>query len=227
MTSEIVHKPEHRLILARHQEAVPVNIKAIADDLGLKVHHTRDWSDDVSGQIVRSDRHGGSSGYAIFLNRRHSPNRKRFTLAHEIAHFLLHPQFIGDGIQHDGLYRSGLSTPLEVQANKMAAEILMPKTQLLWAFHEGVNDVGDLAKRFRVSRAAMAIRLGIPTALDKASREWALEELKKSVRFQMEVSREYREVLRWEFVFPDSPEQQGDRDALALGEGRALLGFPS
>ena len=162
-----IHNPQHRLILARHQETVPVNIRGIADELGLAVYHTSEWDDDVSGQIVRSERHGGRSGYAVFLNRNHHRNRRRFTLAHEVAHFLLHQQFIGDGVRHDGLYRSGLSTPLEVEANKLAAEILMPKSQLLWAFFEGVEELDDLARRFRVSRAAMAVRLGIPPEPEK------------------------------------------------------------
>ncbi len=152
---------ECRRVIERHQRAAPVSVLKIAHGMGLKVYKTRDWDDDMAGQIRKSPR-GGPSGYAVFVNGSHHQHRRRFTLAHEIAHFVRHRQFIGDGVQHDVMYRSGLSTPLEREANQMAADILMPKHLLLRAFFDGVSDLDSLAERFRVSRAAMAIQMGIP-----------------------------------------------------------------
>ena len=61
----------------------------------------------------------------------------------------------------DALYRSGLSNSIEVQANKLAADILMPWTYLENDVIEYESDVAALAERYNVSRAAMEVRLGI------------------------------------------------------------------
>ena len=164
---------ECRRVIERHQRTAPVSVLKIAHGMGLKVYKTRDWDDDMAGQIRKSPR-GGPSGYAVFVNGSHHRNRRRFTLAHEIAHFVRHRQFIGDGVQHDVMYRSGLSTPLEREANQMATDILMPKHLLLRAFFDGVSDIDSLAERFRVSRAAMAIQLGIPLESPAPSRKSGL-----------------------------------------------------
>lgn len=105
----------------------------------------RDWFDDE---------------FTISVNSSHSETRKRFTIAHEIAHYVLHRDQIGDGITDDALYRSDtLSTMTERQANQYAAEILMP-WQLVKndsAFKTGM--AGSLASRFSVSTQVAEIRL--------------------------------------------------------------------
>jgi len=154
--------PEQLSIIRRHQIAAPVQTVALADDLGLKVWHVPNWPDDLSGKIVQSAEQGGSSGYAIYVNKEHPINRRRFTTAHEIAHFILHRQFIGDGIVDDGLYRSRLSNSMEIQANKMAADILMPRHLLNQHMSNGVSSVSELARIFQVSESAMSFRVGSP-----------------------------------------------------------------
>lgn len=153
-------------LVRKHQDGPPVSVHAIAADLGLKVYRVRNWPDSISGQILLDQRRGGTSGYAIFTNADHALTRRRFTIAHEIAHFVLHRGLIGDGIEHDALYRSGLSSPIEVQANKQAADILMPWHLVNRAIFEGMRDLDGLASKFQVSRSAMAIRLGIPDGTD-------------------------------------------------------------
>lgn len=50
---------------------------------------------------------------------------KRFTIAHEIAHLLLHRPILREGVTDDVLYRSPhLGGTQETEANKMAADIL-------------------------------------------------------------------------------------------------------
>ena len=153
---------DYQRIIEKHQRSTPVVVTAIARDLGLDVYNTSDWSDDISGMIRRDAEQGGSSGYAIYVNARHHENRRRFTIAHEIAHFILHRDFIGDGITDDALYRSALSSRLETQANQLAADILMPWPLLNAAMDGGINDVRTLANHFRVSPSAMSVRLGVP-----------------------------------------------------------------
>ncbi|MES2272977.1 MAG: ImmA/IrrE family metallo-endopeptidase, partial [Chlamydiota bacterium] len=113
-------------IIRKYQTKPPVNILGIAHELRIKVYRTKDWPDLLSGQIIKDEQRGGGSGYAIFINALHKLVRQRFTIAHELAHFILHKPSIGDGITDDALYRSGLSNRDEAMANQLAAEILMP-----------------------------------------------------------------------------------------------------
>lgn len=153
---------DKRAIITRHQVTWPVQVVPIARDLGLSVYNTNDWSDDISGQIIKSIKFGGSSGYAIFANQKHNVYRRRFTIAHEIAHYVLHENLIGDGVVDDALYRSKLSGPVETQANDMAADILMPWHLINLATDSGHRNVPVLAELFQVSKSAMSIRLGVP-----------------------------------------------------------------
>lgn len=145
-----------------HQSGPPVETVPLARELGLEVYHVGGWPDDLSGKIVRSPERGGASGFAIFVNKMHHVNRRRFTTAHELAHFILHEDQIGDGIVDDGLYRSRLSNRMEAEANRLAADILMPWHLLNQRIDAGITSVPELASIFRVSPSAMAIRLGVP-----------------------------------------------------------------
>jgi len=153
---------DYDAIILRHQSEAPVHVVPIARDMGLEVYRVTNWPDDISGMIKRDGARGGESGYAIFVNARHSETRRRFTIAHEIAHFALHGDLIGDGLEDDALYRSGLSGTIETQANKYAADILMPWKLINEAVSRGHDSVADLARLFNVSPAAMSIRLGVP-----------------------------------------------------------------
>lgn len=153
---------EKMTIVRRHQAQAPVQTVPLARELGLEVYHVSSWPDDLSGQIVRSEKHGGPSGFAVFVNGKHHVNRRRFTTAHEIAHFVLHEESIGDGVVDDALYRSRLSNRMEAEANRLAADILMPWHLLNPIINAGETDVGQLARAFQVSENAMSIRLGVP-----------------------------------------------------------------
>lgn len=149
-------------IIRQHQNSAPVQVVPLAVELGLPVYRDDDLPDDLSGMIVRDAQLAEESGYAIIVNGRHAETRRRFTIAHEIAHFLLHRDLIGDGISDDALYRSGLSNAVEAQANRMAANILMPWHLINEAINAGIKSVPALATKFHVSNSAMSIRLGVP-----------------------------------------------------------------
>lgn len=149
-------------VVRRHQLSAPVQTIPIANELGILVYHVPNWPNNLSGKIMRSELQGGKSGFAIYVNGAHHPNRRRFTTAHEIAHFILHHDSIGDGIVDDGLYRSTLSNVLEAQANRLAADILMPWHLLNPLIDSGTSSVEKLASHFGVSVSAMSIRLGVP-----------------------------------------------------------------
>ena len=156
-------------ILRKFHSKAPVPVIEIANELGIKVYKTNDFDGRISGLIQKDEHHGGKSGYAIYTNAHHPMTRRRFTIAHEIGHFMLHRELIGDGITDDGLYRSHLRGGFESEANRFAANLLMPR-ELVWEFIEqGVDTVEELAEKFNVSKSAMSIRLGVPFETDAQS----------------------------------------------------------
>jgi Zn-dependent peptidase ImmA (M78 family) len=104
---------------------------------------------------------GGSSDFSIVVNKTESRARKRFTIAHEIAHFILHRDDITDGLVEDALFRGGLSSKQETQANQLAAEILMPFPLIEQLMAQGNRTIEELAEALEVSKAAISIRLGV------------------------------------------------------------------
>lgn len=145
-------------IIERFQHQAPVDVLGIADALGLRV-----WEDDInpySGKLTRDPVNGGFSGYSVIVNAIEPLARKRFTIAHEIAHFILHADELIKGDIEETLYRGGLSDPLETEANKLAADILMPLSLIERLIGEGTRSIEELAVALEVSKTAIGIRLG-------------------------------------------------------------------
>lgn len=131
----------------------PVDVRGLARVLRLHVLDEDIGAD--SGKIER-DLFGG---FKITVNARHSETRRRFTIAHEIAHFVLHRDKIGDGIIDDALYRSAKGGAIERQANNYAASILMPAPLVGAKWRCGMTAAADLATAFEVSSAVAEIRI--------------------------------------------------------------------
>jgi Zn-dependent peptidase ImmA (M78 family) len=146
-------------------ESIPVDVAAIADRLDLQIVEDR-LDRAVSGLLYRDGDH-----VMIGVNSTHAPRRRRFTIAHEIAHFVLHkgrPVFL-DHVRVN--YRDEMSSTAtdfeEIQANAFAAELLMPATQVtklarLLLATPGSTEASvlrELADRFDVSEQAMEYRL--------------------------------------------------------------------
>lgn len=145
-------------VIAKYQRELPVDVNGLGTTLGLTITYMP-LGPDISGTIMRDRRRGGPSGFAIFVNSFEHPNRQRFTAAHEISHFILHRDLIETGVIDDTMYRSKeLNSWQEVEANRLAADILMPimvvKSQ--WKANQNVD---ELARRFGVSKQAMEIRV--------------------------------------------------------------------
>jgi Zn-dependent peptidase ImmA (M78 family) len=159
--------PAEKLSIVNHfrNRMPPVDVKGLAFALGLKVHEAF-LSDNTSGMIEPF-----ADSYKITVNSNHSHTRKRFTVAHEIGHFILHRHLIGDGIADDRIYRStdaekyhntAIGPHEETQANRFAAALLMPHESIEKARAEGCTEPSELAVKFGVSEQAMCIQLGVP-----------------------------------------------------------------
>jgi hypothetical protein len=135
----------------------PVDLLGMANKLGISVDPDAPMKPDTSGRLIRIK--NTESGFHIDLNGAHSAYRKRFTLAHELAHYLLHRDQIGDGVNDNAMYRSDLSDQLEVEANSLAAQILMPASLVRSLYRGGLMYLSGLSNAFQVSEEAMRIRL--------------------------------------------------------------------
>lgn len=141
----------------------PVPVEKIAENLGLEIR-CAPLQGDLYGALIRSDHE-----MYIGVNSLNHPNRRRFTIAHELGHFVLHK---GIKVHIDKGFRvnwrddesSQAVSDEEMEANRFAAEILMP-IQFLTRDIEALRGVGQetvtlLARKYRVSSQAMKIRLG-------------------------------------------------------------------
>ena len=152
-----------RQTIESYQENLPIKLGALAEHFGLIVKVTT-LEIGISGEI--SPLTPASNTYKIRINRHEVRQRQRFTLAHEIAHFLLHQDKIGHGIVDNILFRSTLSNALEAEANRLAADILMPEAAIkAWRTENPAvskrDSLTSLAEKFDVSEDAMAVRLGL------------------------------------------------------------------
>lgn len=139
-----------------------VPIEKIIELHGISYHETTLPSDDISGILYLE----AGKKPQIIINGTHSDERKRFTAAHELGHFILHKQTSGIHIDKRLFFRNKVSKeatdPAEVEANRFAAELLMPKKLISKAVEKmGSSEdiVKDLAREFKVSTMAMGIRL--------------------------------------------------------------------
>lgn len=152
-------------ILQNHGElAAPVNVHRLASKLNLDVLF-EDLDDDISGFLLAEGKKP-----CVVINKSHHPNRQRFSIAHEVAHFILHvPKGKKLFIDRLVFYRNTASTSgenrQEIEANNFAATLLMPESLLRRELEKysdelGEDDVFRLANTFCVSSEAMTYRLG-------------------------------------------------------------------
>lgn len=137
----------------------PTDIVGLANALGLAVFFSDLGTD--AGEIIRDIRRGGFSGYSIRVNANDPHVRQRYTIGHEIAHFLRHRNRVQNRLRDDRMYRSGLGTTVENDADALAADLLMPRRVIGRLRNEGITDVRELAEKFDVSVVAMERRLGL------------------------------------------------------------------
>jgi len=141
-------------IIAPFLDRAPVDLEGMARALGLQVAFDPSQPCGVTGKIAPA---GG--GYRITVNGSHSPRRRRFSLAHELAHYIMHRDLIGAGVVDNLGYRSAtLPDAIESQANRVAADLLMPAA-LMRRFHGECMPEAGMAARFGVPPEAVRIRM--------------------------------------------------------------------
>lgn len=167
--SRAIEKKALRL-LRKHGVTKPeVPVERIAEAEGAILRYLP-TEDDVSGMLYRE-----VDGRAVIgINQNHHPNRRRFTLAHELGHLLLHESSLFLDTPRNTVRlrneRSASGTDREeVQANKFAAALLMPdpflrrdlrRSGILEALpHVDDDKFLELARSYGVSTQALTLRL--------------------------------------------------------------------
>ncbi|MGJ1434424.1 ImmA/IrrE family metallo-endopeptidase [Sphingobacterium siyangense] len=145
---------------------VPVNVEEVAQSLPIDIREYG-FNEDVSAVLIVEDDGTATIGY----NPKETLNRRRFSIAHEIGHYILHSNK-SKGIFMDKLmFRKNITLYskkeeiIEKEANYFAANLLMPKelvtleVQKLDPFNNDEDNIKELARIFEVSSIAMTYRL--------------------------------------------------------------------
>ena len=151
-------------VLNKSRKTLPVPVFDLPKLLGIKLNLAFLGS-NVSGMIEKSGK-----TFTLTVNALDPETRQRFTLAHELGHYMLHRHLFGDGLDDDRAYRSTdvgkyhntqIGIEQEREANRFAANLLMPR-ETANNFKLTGESIESIAKKFGVSKHAMSIRLGVP-----------------------------------------------------------------
>ncbi len=143
------------LSLDKDSIPLPVDPFRIAQRLGLKAF-SAGLNEGVSGVLVKRP----GEDPEIYVHAFDSPNRQRFTCAHELGHYVKRSAAgdeVWEYVEHRNLLASQGTDPEEVYANQFAASLLMPR-EAVEALHAELGPAA-LAYEFGVSADAMHYRL--------------------------------------------------------------------
>lgn len=107
----------------------------------------------------------------IFINGNDSTSAQIFTLCHELGHIVLGQSGVSDVVKNN-------SKKIEKWCNEFAANILMPKNDVIETFDQYINIsqfLQDATKLFHVSTNALLLRIYNLNLIDKDTfdKEWA------------------------------------------------------
>lgn len=108
---------------------------------------------DVSGKLESKDGH-----WIMTVNNLHPEVRQRYTLGHELGHYLNHRKTV-KCFEDSVFFRNKQKSSMEYMADLFAAQLLMPETDIKTLLSEGVKTVKEMAAKFDVSLEAMKYRL--------------------------------------------------------------------
>ncbi|HEO1804982.1 TPA: ImmA/IrrE family metallo-endopeptidase [Acinetobacter baumannii] len=148
----------------------PIDIESIILGLGVRIREDSSLNNGIIGKITFE---GEVPVISINPKENTYNSRRRFTLAHELGHYVLHSkeskrEFID---MSETMFRSEGSNDFEVEANHFAASILMPEGILITEALSIVEDfrksggftqdefIRKLALKFHVSIQSMKYRL--------------------------------------------------------------------
>lgn len=149
---------------------IPVEIISLCRNLGFSVFVQNMPRADICGYILIDGELKDSfqTDRIISVNRNESPKRRRFTVAHELAHYLFefNPTECIEFYNAFELDHSFQETEEERRANRFAAELLMPQNEFIKEYKEiattGISffdSVQKLSDTFLVPPKAVSLRI--------------------------------------------------------------------
>lgn len=145
-----------------------LNLYLLAQHFGIWLYEADFNDDSISWFITKK-----WDSFEITINRNHSLMRKRFTIAHEIGHYIsstlnsFSSNALNSAWQISDYVRplahrqedvSDEDKEMELEANSIAWEILMPRSDVERYVSDWM-DVSQMASIFSVSESAMTVRL--------------------------------------------------------------------
>lgn len=165
MINKLIEDRADKLLKNSNCNTLPIDLEKCLNTLKVQLDNIL-LEDNISGFLAINN-----GVVKLGVNTSHPPKRQRFTIAHEIGHFILHavdtPFFLDKtNLQFN---RNEDSTTGEFikerEANNFAAALLMPQNLIEIEINKMANKsnadklIKDLAKKFDVSIQAMGIRL--------------------------------------------------------------------
>lgn len=148
-------KAESLLKMAKVTDA-PVDVHKIAGLLGFTVIES-EFPNSYSGEIFIE-----GNVKSIGVNKNHTLKRQRFTIAHELGHYLNGHQYFDEEGKMLEDSEFDFNNPLhkqEKEANLFASELLIPKNFLVKDLEKSGLDIEKLTEKYQVSEQALWIRL--------------------------------------------------------------------
>ena len=154
LSSKILRECEKRT-----EENRPVDVAKIAKKLGCNLELVDFDPKNISARVVKKP---NDTMYTIQIARGENIKRQRFSIAHEIAHIILHAPD-DDGCEFIELRQSPLNYKpddlyKETQANMFAAALLLPKKEILSVWNS-TKDIEEISDIFNVSKEVVYNRL--------------------------------------------------------------------
>lgn len=145
----IIEETADHLLKRTKTTRAPIEVEKVASAIGLKVEYYP-FPDEISGLLKKE------LG-VIGINSTQNERRQRFTLAHEIGHYVLGHEIIRGSDLVDGA-NTDTSSPNEREANYFASVLLMPGDFVRKEVKKKLK-IRPLSNLFEVSEQAMTIRM--------------------------------------------------------------------
>ena len=136
----------------------PVDLAQFVKTLGGEICYS-DHFDNLEGTLEKIE----DGSFKITIQTNHSPERQRFTIAHELGHLFLHTEYPEKDWNNECIvfHRLG-ANETEYQANEFAACLLMPKSDFIRFIRDNSQDnkidISIVANHFEVSESAVLNR---------------------------------------------------------------------
>jgi Zn-dependent peptidase ImmA (M78 family) len=152
--------------VALRQAEGHIDVIKLAKTYGIEVYpENKEVGDDFNACIVHDKE---LNKYKILVNQNQPLERQRFSIAHELAHYILHPDKLAEVGRLNRGPGDNINKEEEEKADSLAAEILMPVIYVdEYTSSQRIDKntpitksaVLNMAEYFKVSRTVVAIRL--------------------------------------------------------------------